>query len=215
VALDSLGLEMVAPYIKGANVLCLGYPDITARPERVEALLGVKPRKFTEYGRAHKISWPLPETVDTLLLAGAKTVVCVDRVAERGVEVISDLNLRWDWVASYDVVINPGTLEHCFNIARATFNAWNALETKGVMLSAAPLSMGNHGFYNIQPTFFADFARANGGEVLRMEARDRDWKPVSVSAKGRFSAPPESVLYSLVRKNASVPESIPTQGRFG
>ena len=213
-ALDKLGLEMVAPYLIGSRILCLGYPDITARPEAVQQMLGVKPRRFTEFGKAHKISWPLPETIDTLLLAGASDVVCVDRVKERGCEVIADLNVRQDWLLGYDVVINPGTLEHCFDIATATFNAWRALAVGGVILSAAPLSMGNHGFFNLQPTFFADFARHNGGELLRMQARDRDWNTVAVSEKGRFRAPAESVLYTLVKKVMGVEETIPVQGRF-
>lgn len=215
-ALDKLGLEMLAPYIKGQAILCLGYPDITAKPERVEELLGVKPRQFTKYGSAHKISWPLPETVDTLRLAGATEVRCIDFMPSRGVEEKVDLNLKWNREAapSYGVVINPGTLEHCFDIATALFNAWSVLKQDGVMLSAAPLSMGNHGFYNLQPTFFADFARENGGKVLRMQARDRDWNAVAITEKGRFRAPPESVLYMLVKKVATVEEKIPAQGRF-
>jgi hypothetical protein len=217
-ALDKIGLAMVAPYIKGAQILCLGYPDITARPEVVEELLGVKPRKFTDNGRAHKVSWPLPETIDTLMLAGASKVVCIDRTRDRGVEEIVDLNYRLtlkdELRSGFGIVINPGTLEHCFDIATATFNAWGALVKGGVMMSAAPLSMGNHGFYNIQPTFFVDFARENGGELLQMIGRARDWAPVEVTAKGRFAPPPECVLYTLLRKNEQTPERIPTQGRF-
>lgn len=216
-ALDKLGLEMIAPWVSGRTILCLGYPDITARPEQVEALLKVKPRKFTNYGSAHKISWPLPETIDTLMLAGATEVRCVDFMPSRGVETQLDLNVPdISWSHSYGVVINPGTIEHCFDIKEAMFNAWDALMPSGVMLSAAPLSMGNHGFYNIQPTFFADFAMANGGEVLRMEARGKNWESVSVTQRGRFAPPPESVLYNLLRKktDARGPWKIPTQGRF-
>lgn len=216
-ALDKLGLEMVAPYIKGSAILCLGYPDITARPEMVEALLAVKPRKFTEHGLDHKISWPLPETIDTLMLAGATKVRCVDAMPNRGVEEKVDLNQPFDWEDEYGVVINPGTIEHCFDIATAMFNAWGALKNGGVMLSAAPLSMGNHGFYNIQPTFFADFARENGGEVLKMQARGRDWQSVAITERGRFAPPAESVLYALVQKRVGAilqPNRIPTQGRF-
>ena len=54
-ALDSLGLAMVAPLVRGASILCLGYPDITARTETVKALLGVEPRLFTEHGGAHQV----------------------------------------------------------------------------------------------------------------------------------------------------------------
>lgn len=213
-ALDRMGLAMVAPRVRGATVLCLGYPDITAKPEAVEELLGVAPRKFTEYGREHKISWPLPETVDTLLLAGATVVDCVDLLAIRGVERVVDLNVRQEWPRRYDVVINPGTLEHCFDLASAMFNAWRAVDWKGVILHVAPMSMMNHGFVNVCPTLINDFAVANGGRVLDMKARDRDWKDVPVDACGRFRAPPEAVLYALVQKQIDGPEVIPMQGRY-
>lgn len=213
-ALDRLGLEMAARFVRGAAVLCLGYPDITARPEQVERLLGVKPRRFTDHGRDHKISWPLPETIDTLLLAGAKLVDCVDLLAIRGLERVVDLNVRQEWPRRYDLVINPGTLEHCFDLAAAMFNAWRAVEWKGAVLHVAPMSMMNHGFVNVCPTLIADFAAANGGRVLSMRARDREWRDVPVQEMGRFTAPAETVLYALVQKQIDGPEVIPVQGRY-
>lgn len=215
-ALDRLGLELIAKRIRGAAVLCLGYPDITAKLEAVEALLGVVPRAFTDHGRDHKISWMLPETVDTFQLAGATAVDVVDVVATRGVEREVDLNVRQDWPRRYGVVINPGTLEHCFDVATAMFNAWRAVELGGVILHAAPMTMLNHGFWNFCPTAFADFAGANGGNVLQLRARDRDWKdvPLPMDSVQRFRAPPESVLYALIKKTSDVPERIPTQWRY-
>lgn len=213
-ALDAVGLEMVAKRVRGAAILCLGYPDITARPEMVASLLGVKPRKFTDHGKDHKIAWPLPETVDTLMLAGAVAVDCVDIVQSRGVERVVDLNHRTPWERAYDLVINPGTIEHCFGVAAAMFNAWTAVRLGGVILHVAPMSMLNHGFWNMSPTLFGDFAQANGGEVLQMRARDREWRDVPVQATGRFKAPSESVLYALVKKVAEVPEAIPVQARY-
>lgn len=177
-------------------------------------MLGVAPRKFTPHGRDHKISWPLPETVDTLLLAGAKVVDCVDLLAIRGVERVVDLNQRQEWQHRYDLVINPGTLEHCFDLATAMFNAWRAVDWKGAILHVAPMSMVNHGFVNVCPTLINDFAAANGGRILQMKARDREWNDVPVELCGRFRAPPESVLYALVQKAIDGPEVIPVQGRY-
>lgn len=214
-ALDKIGLRMLAPRIKGASVLCLGYPDITAPHDQVLKLLGVEPRKFTDYGRDHKISWRLPETVDTLMLAGAKLVHCVDSMPSRGCERLVDLNVRQEWPQLYDVVINPGTLEHCFDIATATFNAWRALAVGGVLVYVAPMTMMNHGFYNICPTLVEDFAKANGGAVVEWVARDREWAEVPISKKERFRAPAEVVLYARVVKEKQVPETIPVQGRYG
>lgn len=215
-ALDRLGLELVAPYVRrGAAVLCLGYPDITARPETVKQLLGIADvRVHTAFGRDHKVSWPLPETIDTFMLAGASAVDCVDARPSRGCERPVDLNVRQDWPRRYGLVINPGTLEHCFDVATALFNAWRALEVGGAILHVAPMSMMNHGFWNFCPTAIDDFAAANGGRVISMEARDRDWHPVPVEPVRRFRVVSEAVLYAMVQKREDVPERVPVQARF-
>jgi hypothetical protein len=216
-ALDRIGLELAAPYVRcGAAVLCLGYPDITARPETVKALLDIaEVRVHTAFGRDHNVSWPLPETIDTLTLAGAEVVDCVDSMPSRGCERLVDLNIRQEWPRLYGLVINPGTLEHCFDVATAMFNAWRALEVGGAVLHVAPMSMLNHGFWNFCPTVIEDFAKANGGRVLSMQARDLDWHPVPIDPVRRFRAVSETVLYALVEKRKEVPETIPVQGRFG
>lgn len=213
-ALDKLGLAMAAPYIRGHDVLCLGYPDITAPHEQVERLLGVRPRVFTEHNKEHQISWNLPETVDTLKLAGAGEVDCVDIKPSRGVEREVDLNQPYTWGRRYGLVINPGTVEHCFNIATAMFNAWRAVDVGGVLLHVVPVSMVNHGFWNVCPTAIVDFARENAGMLLRIAARDREWRMVDVDHVKRCTVPPEVVLYATVQKVADTPEVIPTQWRY-
>lgn len=214
-ALDATGLSMVARLVRGASVLSLGYPDITAPLETVRALLGVEPSKFTDYGSAHKIPWRLPETVDTLLLAGATVVDCVDSMPSRGVEKKLDLNAQIEWRQRYQLVLNPGTLEHCFNIAGAMFNAWRAVAPGGFILHVAPMSMMNHGFWNVSPTALVDFAVANGGTVIQMRARSKQGEELAVEPLKRFRVPPESVLYALVRKDREAPETVPVQARFG
>jgi hypothetical protein len=213
-ALDRLGLEMIAGFIKGARILCLGYPDITAEADEVERLLKVRPQKFTDHGADHGVSHRLPETINTFRLAGAVSVECVDVRVIRGMERVVDLNERQSWIG-YDLVINPGTVEHCFDVAAAMFNAWRAVDVGGVVLHVAPMTMLNHGFWNVCPTALADFAAANGGRILEMKARDREWKDVPVERVKRFRAPPESVLYATVHKADLIPERIPTQWRFG
>ena len=221
-ALDATGLAMIAKLVPGSAILCLGYPDITAPVDQVKALLGVEPRAWTDHGGAHKVKWRLPETVDTLLLAGAAVVDCIDSMPSRGVEKTYDLNVRHSAhlgfecgrAARYGLVLNPGTLEHCFDIATAMFNAWRAVAPGGFILHVAPLSMLNHGFWNVCPTALVDFACANGGTVIRMLAKDRSGEEVPVAPLARFRVPPESVLYALVRKDSQVPEVMPVQSRF-
>jgi len=213
-ALDRIGLEMIANRVKGARILCLGYPDITVEGADVEKILGVRPLRFTDHGQDHGVAHRLPETIDTLRRAGAVSVECVDVKAIRGMERIVDLNERQSW-PPYDLVINPGTIEHCFDVAAAMFNAWRAVDVGGVILHVAPMSMMNHGFWNVCPTALADFAASNGGRILEMRARDREWKDVQVERVRRFRVPQESVLYALVQKVDLSPERVPTQWRFG
>jgi len=221
-ALDRIGLEMIAGRIRGAEILCLGYPDITVTAPEVKHLLGVESRNFTDHGKDHKAAFPLPETLHTLLLAGAKSIHVVDVKRHRGMEFIADLNRRIIWGFApyealrpgYDLVINPGTLEHCFDVATATFNAWRAVKVGGALLQVAPLTMVNHGFWNVCPTAIWDFAEANGGAVAEAKARDRNWTPVQVDRAARYPLPADCVLYALVVKRADVPETIPTQRRY-
>lgn len=214
-ALDALGLKIIAPHLKGASILCLGYPDITARVETVKALLGVEPTEFTPHGQDHGVSWPLPETMHVFKLAGAVQCVTVDSMPNRGVEELVDLNVRQDgWKDLFTLVINPGTVEHCFDVAAAMFNAWRALAVGGHILHVAPVTMVNHGFWNVCPTALADFLEMNGGELLSLVGRDREGFSVSLETQKRHKVPQETVLYALARKNKDVAETMPVQGRF-
>jgi hypothetical protein len=214
VALDRWSLPMIAPWVKGRHILCLGYPDLLATILEVEAAFGVSPRKWSQNGEMHGVSRPIPETIDTLMLAGALSVDCVDIAPTRGVERVVDLNEKQVWPREYGLVINPGTTEHCFDIATATFNAWRAVEVGGALLNVAPLSMVNHGFYNICPTMIMDFAEANGGKVEQFKARDRNWNVVKFDPVRRCRVEPESVMYCLIIKESAVPETIPAQWRY-
>ena len=213
-ALDAVAMKMIAGRVRGAAILCLGYPDITASREAILELLRVEPTEFTNHGADHKVARRLPETLHTFSLAGAAAVDVVDAMPSRGCERQVDLNERQTWPREYDLVINPGTLEHCFDVATAMFNAWRALRPGGAVLHVAPMTMLNHGFWNFSPTAIEDFASANGGRVVHIQARDREARKVPIDPVRRFRAAPEAVLYAVVEKTESVPETIPVQWRY-
>jgi hypothetical protein len=206
---------MIAPLLKGASVLCLGYPDLAVTLEEIESMLGVKPTQFTEHGQDHGLHYQrLAETVSTFMLAGAEVVDCVDKMPSRGCERVIDLNEPQVWPRHYSLVINPGTTEHCFDIATATFNSWRAVALGGVLLNIAPVTMLNHGFWNVCPTAIVDFAEANGGKVESMVARDKAWQMVKCDPVRRGAVPAETVMYALVIKMKDVPDTMPTQWRY-
>lgn len=213
-ALDRVSLPMLAPKLKGAAVLCLAYPDIAIDVPSVEAIFKVKINRTAAHGLEHKGASVVPETVSAFMSAGAVAVDCVDVKAFRGVERIVDLNVRQEWPKQYDVVINPGTIEHCFDIATAWFNAWRAVKVGGSLLQVAPLNMINHGFWNVCPTAFFDFCVANGGKVTKLLAADRLGGHVAVEPHMRYAVHGEAVLYAMLEKREAVAEEMPVQWRY-
>ena len=199
-ALPLHALQLLAPYLRDANVLSLGYPDITVEPSKIEALFGYKPSHFTNEGGWHGKKFPLPQTEELFEKLGAKLTV-VDFTAERGMEVIADLNYPHD-LGQFDVVLDPGTLEHCFNIGQALMNAANAVKLGGVLLHLSPMTMLNHGFYNLCPTLFNDFYEQNGWEV------DIALVPQPIGAlhtTGRFSVQAEYLIRALATRRSAEP----------
>ena len=213
-ALDKLALKLLAPRLHGARVLCLGYPDLLAPADAVEQILGMRPTQFTPHGPAYKLKYLLPETLHVFRQAGAAQVDVTDVQVIRGMERVVDLNYPVDWPQQYDIVIDPGTLEHCFFIGQAMFNAWRAVKPGGVVLHLSPMTMVNHGFYNLCPTLFKDFADANGGRVLALHGRDRDNQDVPVHVSLRMPAPNNSRLYVMVEKLEQRVDTMPTQWKY-
>jgi len=156
-------LKAIAPYMRGAKVLSLGYPDLVMEKHHVTEILNVEPMKFTAHGAWHGRKHPLPETQHVFSLVGA-TLECVDIVASRGCEKIVDLNNPTD-LGEYDLVLDCGTTEHCFDVAQALVNAAEAVSRGGVIFHCSPMNSMNHGFWNMSPTLYHDFYAQNGWTV--------------------------------------------------
>lgn len=171
-ALARHALEALAPHMKGARILSLGYPDILATEEECEEIFGVRPTATIEAGAQHGIKRPLVETMELLKLLGS-TLECVDVIRFRGFERVLDLNDPHE-LGEFDLVIDPGTTEHCFNIGQAVMNAARAVRVGGHIYHSPPMTMMNHGFYNICPTMLWDFYTQNGWQIELYEARCGD-----------------------------------------
>ena len=161
-------IKVLAPHMKGAKVLSLGYPDILASIEDIEGIFCVKPRTI-DAGAQHGINRQLVETMDLMRLIGS-TLECVDVICWRGFERVLDLNEPHD-LGEFDLVIDPGTTEHCFNIGQAIMNAARAVRVGGRIYHSPPMTMINHGFYNVCPTALWDFYEQNGWRIEFLEAR--------------------------------------------
>ena len=203
-------LNIVAPLIEGSKVLCLGYPDIIATPEHIEEIFGVTPIKFTERGKEHGIEFPLPEAYSLFEKVGAE-LTCIDVVQNFGREKIVDLNYPHD-LGKYDLVIDPGTCEHCFNVAQAFMNAAHAVRNEGRIFHINPMNCMNHGFYNICPTLMNDFYEQNGWNIDLIKAVPM--RPMAFSPTNRFIDSTEYNLYTLAQRLGEVPMSYPVQYKY-
>ena len=171
-ALALHAVEALAPYLKGARVLGLGYPDILASEEDVERIFGVKVLRTIDAGSQHGITRPLVETMELMRLLGS-TLECVDVKAWRGFERVLDLNEPHD-LGAFDLVIDPGTSEHCFNVGQAIMNGAKAVKPGGRIWHSLPFTMVNHGFYNVCPTALWDFYMQNGWTIDLYEVRNKN-----------------------------------------
>lgn len=209
-------------------VLSLGYPDILPAPGQLTELFGTELAAALEYrpdsesiARWHAMpsGTRIPDSTRFFALLGYDLDV-LDIVAARGGELIHDLNqpVPDRLHRRYALVIDPGTLEHCFNIAQAAKNVAEMVAPGGCAFHGNPMNLYNHGFYNLNPTWYHDFYTANGFELEVMHAVVdplRAFSRYAVPRTGRFrEAPPDSSLYVLARRVSEAPVVWPTQTKY-
>lgn len=130
-----------------------------------------------------------------------------------------DLNdpLPEDLVEQFDFLLDPGTIEHCCNIGQALKNIAMALKQDGYVCHYVPLSMFNHGFYNINPTLFVDFYGQNDFKLEFMAATDGDrFAPdlVEIPETERFNTPANASTLVVARRLKVSPLTWPTQTKY-
>ena len=213
-ALQLYALRIIQPHLKGASVLSLAYPDILLKPEQMQEKFGYTPLQSTDGGEYHGRHHRLPETVEFFTHMGA-TLRCVDVARLNGCEDIADLNVPQD-VGQYDLVINPGTLEHCFNIGVAMMNASNAVKPGGYIYHEMPMGMLNHGFYNICPTMLYDFYTQNDWRIeVFMAANIKSALHITPNfATKRHAMQGESLIICFAKRNSDAPLRWPIQAKY-
>jgi SAM-dependent methyltransferase len=78
-----------------------------------------------------------------------------------------DLNEPFNLGQQFDICINTGTSEHVFNQANFFKAMHDHTKPGGHMIHYTPcLGWIDHGFYNVQPSFFGDLALENGYDVV-------------------------------------------------
>src|SRR5690348_12399209 len=172
------------------RVFLFGYPDLLLTATSLE-MAGIDlpwdslPKRaleksaaiWAQHGRPHLSNYPMVEAKGLFKYLGAD--VCVmDAVQWENEDLVLDLNkplrlwTRWR-VGQADLVIDPGSIEHCFNIAQAFDNVDRLLAKGGIVYHQSAAAFPNHGFWSISPTAFYDFYQSRGYELGYAKQFDR------------------------------------------
>jgi SAM-dependent methyltransferase len=236
-AIDALYLHYLKQAIdrrRGANGerlrgLLLAYPDLLVPRTSLAQILGESvvagaPERpdaasIWEYHGLGGVTDPMFDSVAILQRVGVDSTI-IDAAVLRGMERIVDLNepLPPDLARGFDLVVDTGTCEHCFNVAQAFVNACEALAPGGMLVHAAPMTRINHGFWSFNPTIYPDFFENNGFELQMLTGVTgtifEGFRPFNVDPFRRFDAPAEAALYVIAQRREIRPIKWPVQRKY-
>ncbi len=145
------------------NVIELGAQDISADPCAVG-------RRLAEAGFGSTVE-PVAMAAELYRRLGYASYAAIDANGAHGARAL-DLNrdlAAQGLAATFDLVTNLGTIEHCFDQAAAFRNMHRLCRPGGLMIHCLPAQgLVNHGFYNYHPRFVADLAAANGYAIEQL-----------------------------------------------
>jgi hypothetical protein len=89
--------------------------------------------------------------------------------SEHKPDIVHDLNKPFpeSLKAYFDLVLDPGTIEHVFDIKTALTNIVESLRVGGIVIHQVPVYSFNGGYYSINPNVLNDFYTANGFTDLK------------------------------------------------
>lgn len=198
----------------------MGYPDIIAPPELLKELIGDRRVEYRADSEAickrHGLALrQIPDAHALFKVLGCELYV-YDVVQERGCEILCDLNLPQQiGLDLYDVVLDVGTAEHCFNIGQALKNMAGAVKLGGYIVHENPFNCGNHGFYSLNPTLFHDFYTQNGFKVLDCRLVNRNGGECKVPHTKRFRFVEQEVnTFALAQRTEIRSFVAPVQSKY-
>lgn len=237
-ALIALHLELLARILEQwkskpgpYRLLSLGYPDALITDAALKSALSAQQYAQLAFlpdsapvARWHGIEGQLPRLVETdsLLKAMGFDAHYIDVHPSRGMEEKVDLNeaLPPHLRQAFDIVLDLGTVEHCFNIGQAMMNVAQCLVAGGIALHSNPFAFHDHGFYNLTPSFYNDFYKQNGFAVPYMKGITFPQTPLQcqsfeIGAQLKTQAlPPRSVILVIAQRAQIQPLVWPTQEKY-
>jgi hypothetical protein len=127
----------------------------------------------------------------------------------------------------FDIILDSGTSEHCFNIAQVFRTYHSLLALGGYLYQWTPFLSPNHGFYSLNPTFYYDLGREGAFTLeqfnmkafrgyhnyFRCKSRAVAFRPVS-----KFRLWPWNfssvILNEALLKKGSLPFTFPVQSKY-
>ncbi|APV49657.1 hypothetical protein BWI17_08185 [Betaproteobacteria bacterium GR16-43] len=231
--LHALKTSLSTPEALGCTsrrILSLGYPDILASPAQTARIFGpdiaaklafrADSQQILKWHNMGEQAGGVIEARSLFTALGYELDV-IDLVEARGGEIIHDLNtpLPAEHHGRYAAVLDAGTLEHCFDIAQAAKNVAGAVALGGFAMHGNPLNMYNHGFYNLNPTWYHDFYAANGFAIERLdivlEAVSETPRIGAAPAYQRFTNMPDgATLLAIARRKSAAEIRWPIQHKY-
>ncbi len=236
-SLPALSLELIRsmaermpPSAGPRRAISFGYPDILASEDQLFELFGNEVSRelrfrpdsesILKWHSAAALTNRIVESRHFFSLIGYDlTIADIARV--RGDEVLVDLNEPLEPALTaqpFDLVIDGGTAEHCFNIGQAFKNMAELVKLGGCILHINPAAMFNHGFYNLNPTLYNDFYTENGFTMLFLKAAANMVEApqlIDVPTRARFKQLPVSASILCVAQRVSQqPVRWPMQAKY-
>lgn len=207
---------------KSLNIFALGYPDIITdrstlcniwdNDNLLQLPIDLREKDIQAW---HGYSGEVPDAIALFEHLGHQLTV-IDKLAHRGIETLIDLNepLPVSLYQTADLIIDTGTLEHCFNVGQAFRNMCEMIAVDGIAMTMAPYSKLNHGYYNFCPLMYQDGFGQNGFEIIDLEAIDRKYNPVEIPSATKQGMPAGTVLFCSARKVHNQSWQWPVQGKY-
>jgi hypothetical protein len=232
-SLPALALDLIRsmPPAKGLRrAITFGYPDILANEDELFDMFGNEVSRALQFRPDSEaiLKWHgaaahcdrIVESRHFFSLIGYDLTIA-DIAQIRGDELLVDLNEPLDpglAAQPFDLVIDGGTAEHCFNIGQAFKNMAELVTVGGTILHINPASMFNHGFYNLNPTLYSDFYAENGFKLLYLKAvANMVYAPqlIDVPKAHRIQALPiNTSMVCLARRVEHQPVRWPMQAKY-
>ena len=106
--------------------------------------------------------------------------------------------------SNYDVLIDSGTAEHCFNIGKVFENYFHLLKPGGILLQYVPFLSPNHGFWSVNPTAIFDLTSCNPIKIITCKLTAYDSYLDYFSSEGKILKFSDTSRFDLVCPNSNI-----------